>query len=160
MIFYALQYLSITVNLGFKGGVGSELSMYQGNTPKELFQIHSSTTRPKNPSYSKSTTVQRLYLCTFVDVKPSRSIQHADSLGRQLGWGGRMLASTSEIYRSLVRSNCGVITEYRICRSKMMRTIVYLVVSVLSRVAKQDLLEASPPLISRGGLNVQAVQKN
>ena len=71
-----------------------------------------------------------------------------------------MLASTSEIYRSLVRSNCGVITEYHICRSKMMRTIVYLVVSVLSRVAKQDLLEASPPLISRGGLNVQAVQKN
>ena len=57
MIFYALQYLSITVNLGFKGGVGSELSMYQGNTPKELFQIHSSTTRPKNLSYSKSTTV-------------------------------------------------------------------------------------------------------
>lgn len=56
MIFYALQYLS-TVNLGFKGGVGSELRMYQGNTPKELFQIHSSTTRPKNPSYSISTTV-------------------------------------------------------------------------------------------------------
>ena len=70
-----------------------------------------------------------------------------------------MLASTSEIYRSLVRSNCGVITEYRICRSKMMRTIVYLVVSVLSRVAKQDLLEASPPLISRGGLKCAGCSK-
>ena len=80
MIFYALQYLSITVNLGFKGGVGSELRMYQGNTPKELFQIHSNTQlkhktqEPQLQQIYNSLVPLCMYLCwcQTIQIHPAR----------------------------------------------------------------------------------------